>query len=70
MKYIPVRIIEECNDYSLENVEKVKKKLDKKISSIFLSKYFRTACFFGIFLAGMIIFFPLEDNNSKHLICT
>ena len=50
------------------DVEKVKKKLDKKISSIFLSQYFRTACFFGIFLAGLIIYFPLEDNNSKHLL--
>jgi hypothetical protein len=45
------------------DVEKIKKKLDKKISSIFLSKYFRTACFFGIFLAVMIIFFRYEDNN-------
>ena len=50
------------------DVEKVKKKLDKKISSIFLSKYFRTACFFGIFLAVMIIFFPYEDNNAKNLL--
>jgi hypothetical protein len=42
--------------------------LDKKISSIFLSKYFRTACFFGIFLAVMIIFFRYEDNNAKNML--
>ena len=50
------------------DVEKVKKKLDKKISSMFLSKYFRTAYFFGIFFVVMIIFFPYEDNNAKNLL--
>ena len=50
------------------DVEKFKKKLDKKISSIFLSKYFRTACFFGIFLVVMIIFFPYKDNNAKNIL--
>ena len=52
------------------DVEKIKKKLDKKISSIFLSKYFRTACFFGIFSAVMIIFFRYEDKNAKHILVT
>ena len=35
---------------------------------MFLSKYFRTACFLSIFLAVMIIFFPYEDNNAKNLL--
>ena len=35
---------------------------------MFLSKYFRTAYFFGIFFVVMIIFFPYEDNNAKNLL--
>ena len=52
------------------DVEKVKKKLDKKISAIFLSKNFTTACFFVILLTVMIIFFPIEDNDAKNLLIT
>ena len=52
------------------DVEKIKKKLDKKISSIFLSKYFRTACFFGIFSAVMIIFFRYEEKDIDNILVT
>ena len=52
------------------DVEKIKKKLDKKIPSIFLSKYFRTACFFGIFSAVMIIFFRYEEKNINNILVT
>jgi hypothetical protein len=50
------------------DVEKVKKMLDKKISSIFLSINFRIACFFGIFLAALIVLFPYQANNDKNLL--
>ena len=35
---------------------------------MFLSKYFSTAYFFGMFLVAMIIFFPYQDNDSKNLL--
>ena len=52
------------------DVEKVKNWLDKKISSMFLSKFFTTASFFVIFFVVMIIFFPFEDNDAKNLLVT
>ena len=37
------------------------------IVCVFLSKYFRTACFFGIFSAVMIIFFRYEEKNINNI---